>query len=252
MKYIITAILILAGMAGSSQTFTPPPENNVILPAGHLQDSTWHLKGTHKKITRRWVGTVIGDVTGVHISYVYDTTDEAFARQLDTIDVWRMVCDTTPGFGHGVKLMGIKEVREMHNEAEGVIDPGFYFGRTWHDYWKHLKYLTQGGHRLPKGMVVIEREDFSANEEPEYSVTLDPPQPLDRSDSISFGGAIRFTIDTAFMVDSIYTLRGTGGPVKPSWSGGSSGDPILTGTGWMTRHMRKRYERYLKQQKLKQ
>lgn len=249
MKYLLFSLLVTSAMVSQAQ------ETDTIPRLPWPSDSIWHLKGTHKKVIRqarvwfihdnRWNDTLhkwIGPPPEVQ-RYKYDTTDEAFARKLDTIDVWRMVCDTTPGFGHGVKMMGITEVRESHNEAEGVIDPGFYLGKAWHDYWRHLKYLTAGGHHLPKGMVVIETDAYLANQEPEYAVTPDPPPPPDTS-HVTWGNIISYiSLDTAMLSTGITTVVGGGLTWKPY-------PPTVTiDPSWLPRRLRKRYERYLKSHK---
>ena len=106
-----------------------------------------------------------------------------FGQKLDTIDVVIMVCDTTEQyyvdltFTHGEIIDGQyvdyfekdtiwtgnrsheiwwrfgKEVMELHNTAEGQIDPGFC-PSCWHDYWVHKEYLDEIGYKLPKGLIV--------------------------------------------------------------------------------------------------
>ena len=46
-----------------------------------------------------------------------------------------------------------KEVLELHNTADGQIDPGFC-QNCWHDYWGHKEYLDEMGYKLPKGLIV--------------------------------------------------------------------------------------------------
>lgn len=104
-------------------------------------------------------------------------------RQLDTVDVVILVCDTTEQyyvdlkFTHGEIIDGQyvdyferdtictgnrsheiwwrfgKEVLELHNTAEGQIDPGSC-PSCWHDYWVHKEYLDETGYKLPKGLIV--------------------------------------------------------------------------------------------------
>ena len=106
-----------------------------------------------------------------------------FGQKLDTIDVVIMVCDTTEQyyvdltFTHGEIIDGQyvdyfkkdtiwtgnrsheiwwrfgKEVMELHNTAEGQIDPGIC-PNCWHDYWVHKEYLDEIGSKLPKGLIV--------------------------------------------------------------------------------------------------
>lgn len=271
MKYLLFSLLSLVAIAAHGQTdsiysFGRGKQNilvedySIIPPLPRPSDSIWHLKGTHKKVTRsasaytvhdnvykdslkKWIGPPPD-----HITWRYDTSDEAFARQLDTIDVWRMVCDTTPGFGHGVKLMGVKEVREFHNSAEGVMDVGFYPSGTYRDYWQHLKYLTQGGRKLAKGMAVIEPGDFLPNQEPEYAVTRDPAPPEDSSHGYSLGSLIYIgSVDTAIFSGQFITITPAESAI-PLLSSGTKIEQFIIGTKWMTRRMRKRYERYLKKQ----
>lgn len=241
MKHLLTALLAFAGMAGFGQIL--PSDIGSTYP-----DSAWHLEGTHKKVTRRFFmnGAVTMD-GGNEINiplYRHDTTDEVFARKLDTIDVWRMVCDTTPGLGHGVKMMSIKEMRELHNSRENVMDPGWCINCNYQDYWRHIKYLTAGGHRLPKGMVVIEMDAFLANQEPEYAVTPDPPPPPDTSHA-TLGNLIgNISFDTILHPVSPpvsgFNVEGGGIYWQPQ-------RPILN-PSWLPRRFRKRYEIWLKKQ----
>lgn len=46
------------------------------------------------------------------------------------------------------------EVREKHNESEGVIDPGFYMGRVYKDYYIHKEYIGYDKKPLSKNVVV--------------------------------------------------------------------------------------------------
>lgn len=274
MRQFLIIAFLLAAAVGRGQTFYPLPDswNSTHLPfisgtdsfahtvdsVPNPPDSIWHLKGTHKKVRRRFEGEKMSMTPGAHgvqtdlgPVYVYDTTSEAFLRKLDTIDVWRMVCDTTPGFGHGVKLMGLKEVRESYNEAEGVIDPGFYLGKVWHDYWRHLKYLTAAGRCLPKGMAVIETDAFLANQEPEYAVTPDAPPAPDTGHLFSLGAPGTYFlpghIDTAatwYYGDSITRM-----PSTVYWSNPKT---VTLDASWLPRRFRKRHERYLKKHKPQQ
>ena len=104
-------------------------------------------------------------------------------RQLDTIRVMVLVCDTTKekvqycceedtlqdnlGGNTIILKTGYKNVydynvywrfgysvREKHNTIEGVIDPYFYHGVKYEDYWVHLFYLNYKKERFPSTVVV--------------------------------------------------------------------------------------------------
>lgn len=73
----------------------------------------------------------------------------SIAQRLDTIPVILYVSDTVPiypknPFSIPSVIIQIKafEVVEIKNTADGVIDPGFYAGADWHDYYEHVAYLN--------------------------------------------------------------------------------------------------------------
>jgi hypothetical protein len=55
---------------------------------------------------------------------------------------------------YGVYWMYAYSVREKHNTIEGVIDPYFYQGRKYHDYFVHLYYLDENKRPLSKNIIV--------------------------------------------------------------------------------------------------
>ena len=104
-------------------------------------------------------------------------------RQLDTLRVMILVSDTTkekvqycceedtpPDNLVGTTIItksGYKNVydynvywrwgysvREKHNTIEGIIDPYFYQGVKYEDYWVHLFYLNYKKERFPATVVV--------------------------------------------------------------------------------------------------
>lgn len=93
-------------------------------------------------------------------------------KPIDTIRVQRLLVDTG---AYGTKipvLRTILEVREKHNTIEGSIDPGFYVGMKWSDYYRHITYLTLGKHNIPVTWLIYETEQL-ASAEPEKP----PPAP---------------------------------------------------------------------------
>lgn len=100
------------------------------------------------------------------------TATASAQHPLDTIQVQRLVVDTTtPPTSRAPRLKQILEVREKHNEAEGVMDPGMCGGCVYHDYYRHIKYLTSFRGPIPFGWVVFEGQ-ILAEAEP---VPIPPP-----------------------------------------------------------------------------
>jgi len=93
---------------------------------------------------------------------VSDTSEQYYVDTYCTFDtltdsgwVGRLVKDTilTGNISHEIWWRFGKEVMELHNTAEGQIDPGSCLN-CWHDYWVHIEYLDEIGYKLPKGLIV--------------------------------------------------------------------------------------------------
>lgn len=111
-------------------------------------------------------------------------------KPIDTIRVQRLVVDTG---AYGTKipvLRTILEVREKHNTSEGCIDPGFYIGMKWSDYYRHITYLTERKHKISGTWLVYEAERLASAE---------PEKPAPASDSGMILGSLTDTGITSFV-----------------------------------------------------
>lgn len=182
-----------------------------------------------------------------------------YARQLDTVAVWRMVADTGAyAYGtHGPKdsrlprYRKLLEMRERHSTSEDVRYPWDCMNCHFTDYWKHLRYLTLEKAPKPYSWVVIEGTVLG-EDEPEIAVEP-APEP---EDSIP-DGVLPFPVvaDTS----TIWISRVT----SPNFIAGTTIDTVLTHYAigemrlspelikWLPARLRREYDRYYKLGKYK-
>lgn len=150
---------------------------------------------------------------------------------VDTNVVFRQVCDTLPERNAPVRGRHLLEVRERHNTSEGQVDPGFC-PSCWHDYWKHIKYLTLEKKRIPKTWVVIEtikEHDRETVKAPKYSPPDKAYEGLIDSASILgiASGNLSFSMDSGslknyilvgnYYTDTILVVRDVTNETPSSW-----------------------------------
>lgn len=170
-----------------------------------------------------------------------------YARQLDTVPVWRMVADTGAyAYGtHGPKdsrlprYRKLLEVRDQHNESEDVPYPWDCMNCHYTNYWKHLRYLTLEKAPKPYRWVVIEGVVLGENE-PEIAAA---PAPVDTF----IGGAVS--------LDSLGFLSTACGRTKADmdWTHYAISEPRLSPEliKWLPGRLRRKYDRYYKLGKYK-
>lgn len=167
MKKIIIIALVLIGLICNSQKV-------------NTNDSSSTLYGTLNRIPNDshyvWFQSVFNIDT---LSHGFSGATKFKSGLTDTIRVLMLVCDTAfeknidkqiivrwfpPDsskyeYSASHRIMDVwwmfgYEVRKVHSGTEGMIDPGFYLGVKFEDWYSHIEYLDEKKKPLPKSSIV--------------------------------------------------------------------------------------------------
>lgn len=148
MKKIIIIALVLIGLICNSQTKD-----------SHYASfqSVFNIDTTPKGFS---------DMTGFRKS-ITDTVpviilvcDTAYEKSIDTQIIFRDFNKTSKyEYSASHRIMDVwwmfgYEVRKVHSGTDGMIDPGFYLGIKFEDWYFHIEYLDEKKRPLPKSAVV--------------------------------------------------------------------------------------------------